>query len=84
MSLLDAFKKLNDGVTVHRPFHFALDFSLKGFGFGQLYFSERDGKVFISNERMDRDTIKRILGVMVDQAILDDEGPRQKNDPQQK
>jgi len=76
MTLREMFNKLGDGVTPHQPFHFSLDFSLKGFGFGQLYFSlNPEGKIHISNERMDRDTIKRILGVMVDQAVLADEPP---------
>jgi hypothetical protein len=70
MSLLEAFNKLEDGVALHKSF--SLDWSLKGIGFGQFYFYEKDGKIYCDNERMSKESIKRVMCAMVDQCELTD------------
>lgn len=39
-------------------------------GFGQLYFYEKDGKIYCDNELLSKDTIKKILCDLVDQSTL--------------
>ena len=70
MSLRDLFDKLEDGVSLHGSFRF--DWTLKGIGFGQFYFYEKDGKVYCNNEYMSKEYIKRALCAMVDQCELTD------------
>lgn len=60
-----------DDVELHHSF--ALNWSLKGKGFGQLYFYVDNNKnLRCSNEMLSKDSIKRILNLMVDQCILED------------
>lgn len=68
MSLRDTFDKFEDGVSLHGPF--GIDWSLKGIGFGQFYFYEKDGKIYCNNECMSKESIKRALNAMVDQCEL--------------
>ena len=47
--------------------------SLKGVGFGQLYFYKGDDdKTHCHNETMSKATIKKILYNLVDECVLDD------------
>ena len=43
-----------------------LKFGIYGFGWGELYFYEKDEKMYCDNELMTKDTIKKILNMMVD------------------
>lgn len=52
--------------------------SEKGTGFGEFVFFMRDGKVHCANECMSRESVKRILCTMVDQAVFLDEEPKKK------
>ena len=47
-----------------------LRFGVKGFGWGELYFYIRDDKLYCDNELMSKETIKKILNIMVDQCEL--------------
>jgi hypothetical protein len=47
-----------------------LRFGIKGFGWGELYFYEKDEQMYCDNELMSKDTIKRILNMMVDKCEL--------------
>lgn len=70
MSLRKMFDQLEDGVSLHKPF--SLDWSLKGIGFGQFYFYEKEGRIYCDNECMSKESIKRVLSAMVDQCELTD------------
>jgi len=49
------------------------NWSLKGFGFGQIYFyTSTDGKTHCDNEYMSNEKIKEILNTLVDTCIMDD------------
>lgn len=72
MTLQNFFDKCEDHIEVGRGID--IDWSMKGFGFGQLRVYEgADGKLHIANECMSKKTIKRIFDMMVDQAVLDDD-----------
>jgi len=47
-----------------------LQFGVKGFGFGELYFYTKEDKLYCDNELMGKETIKKILNIMVDKAEL--------------
>jgi hypothetical protein len=47
-----------------------IQWSLKGVGFGEYVFFQRDGKIYCDNEAMSRDSVKKVLCLMVDQAIF--------------
>jgi len=47
--------------------------SEKGRGFGEYAFWQRNGKIYCDNEEDSRETVKRILCRMVDQAIFENE-----------
>jgi hypothetical protein len=47
-----------------------LQFGVKGFGWGELYFYEKDEQLYCDNELMSKETIKRILSIMVDGCEL--------------
>ncbi len=49
---------------------FVLSWQMKGIGFGQLTFYEKDGKLHCDSERMSKKFIKHILSNMVDEAIV--------------
>lgn len=51
---------------------FTVYWSKTGVGFGQLDFYNKDDKIHISNECMDKRFIKAILCKMVDDAVLED------------
>jgi hypothetical protein len=72
MSIQDFLDRCEDSVD------FAGDFTImwseKGRGFGQYcFYTGTDGKIHIVNECDGKETIKRLLNKMVDEAILDDE-----------
>lgn len=84
MSFKEMFEQMDDGVYLHNSI--SMDFSLKGFGFGQIYFyaaEDENGKKLVKengdqvircqNECMSKETLKRILIAMVDQCELEDE-----------
>lgn len=78
MSIQDFLNNCEDRVDLHAPI--SLNFSVKGFGFGQLYFYQDDNEVIhCSNECMSKERIKSILAQMVDQCILEDEPLRIKD-----
>jgi len=47
--------------------------SMKGKGFGEFTFKNKDGKIYCNNECEDKDFIKMMLWKMVDDCILEDE-----------
>ena len=47
-----------------------LSFSIKGFGWGELLIYEKDEKLYCDNELMSKETIKKILNIMVDNCEL--------------
>lgn len=72
MSLQDFFDKCETSVELHNAF--TIDWSVKGMGFGQFFFRpSEDGKVHISNECCSKEFIKKVLYMMVDEAVLQNE-----------
>lgn len=70
MSIQDLLNSCDDDIVLHHSF--AVDWSLKGKGFGQLHFYIDNNKILrCSNEMLPKDTIKRILNMMVDNCTLD-------------
>jgi hypothetical protein len=69
MSLQKFFDSVDDSVELHDKF--GLNWSIKGKGFGQLYFYEKDGVIYISNECTSKEFIKQVLCTMVDQSVLE-------------
>ena len=66
----DVFDRYDDGVQLHNSF--TLSWTVTGTGFGQFYFyTNTDGKLCCSNECMSKESIKKILGMMVDSCVLD-------------
>jgi len=62
-----------------------LGWSAKGIGFGSFYFYEKkddDGniKLYCENECMSKEFIKRMLCIMVDDAIMNDPSTKDKKD----
>ena len=47
-----------------------MKWGISGFGFGELFFYEKDDQMYCDNELMSKDTIKKILNVMVDNCEL--------------
>ena len=63
----------------------SVGWSAKGIGFGSFYFFEKkddDGEIrlYCDNECMSREFIKKMLCVMVDEAIMLDENRKDKKD----
>ena len=77
MSIQDFLDNCENKITIPQPIYF--QFSVKGFGFGELYFHEKDGIIKCENECMSKDRIKQILSQMVDECVLVDE-PFKKKD----
>lgn len=72
MSIRDFLDSCEDDINVGDGF--VIVWSEKGRGFGQYHFyTGDDGKIHVDNECDGKETIKRILNRMVDEAILDDE-----------
>lgn len=70
MSLQKLFDQLDNSVDLHNEF--SVSWTIKGKGFGQFYFYEKDGVIHISNECTSKEFIKQVLAQMVDQAVLED------------
>ena len=70
-SLKEFMENCPNHVFVESPI--VINWSLKGFGFGQVAFYEVNGELHCMNECMTKDRVKQILNMMVDQAILDDQ-----------
>ncbi len=70
MSLQAMFDSCPDAVSMHGGF--GLDWSLKGCGFGQLYFDVKEGEIYCDSEYMSPESVKKILGILVDQAKFRD------------
>lgn len=49
-----------------------IDFSVPGFGFGQITFFMENGKMHCNNEYMGKETLKMIIGKMIDECVLED------------
>lgn len=49
-----------------------LRFGMKNFGFGELSFRVQGDKIYCENELMSKETIKKILNIMVDNCELMD------------
>jgi len=58
-----------------------IQWSEKGRGFGEYVFYQKDGKIYCDNECDRRETVKRILCQMVDQAIFRDEVKNETRSP---
>lgn len=69
-SLTEWFGTLEDGADLHN--NFSLSWALKDIGFGQFYFYKKDGKTYVSNEGMGKESIKRVLNALVDECELED------------
>lgn len=69
------FDSMEDSALLHDEF--TISWSMKGIGFGQygFYTSKEDGKIHIANECMGKESIKKVLGILVDSAVLDDPSP---------
>lgn len=52
-----------------------INWSVKGVGFGEYAFFQRDGKIYCDNEGMSRESVKKVLCMMVDQAIFPEDRP---------
>jgi len=63
--------------TAKGPEGFGISFSKKGLGCGEIVFYNHNGKIICDNEYLNRDTIKGILNLMVDQCILTSEQPQE-------
>lgn len=50
---------------------FVLSWQMKGIGYGQFTFYEKEGKLYCDSERMSKEFIKHILSNMVDEAIVE-------------
>lgn len=68
--LVEIFEQLDDKVDLHNSF--TIDWTLKGIGFGQYRFYKKDGKIYCSNECMNKESIKRVLNTLVDECELED------------
>ena len=73
MSIHDFLDKMPDSCDPHSP-RVGFDWSSKGIGFGQMYFyvDRTDGYVHCDNEIMSREFLKRMLCLMVDNAVMND------------
>ena len=72
MSIQDFLDNCVDGVELSRSMY--VNWSVSGVGFGQFrFYTGDDGKIHIDNETMNKDFIKRVLCMVVDEAILDDD-----------
>lgn len=72
MSIQDFLDRCENSIDLAGEF--TIVWSEKGRGFGQYHFyMDAEGKIHIGNECDGKNTIKRILNRMVDEAILDDE-----------
>lgn len=72
MSIHDFLDSFEDDATLHNSF--TLSWSKQGIGFGQYrFYTDEEGRIHIDNEMMGRESIKKMLGIMVDKAILDDQ-----------
>lgn len=71
MSLQAFFDSFEDGCGPRGTASF--QWAAKGIGFGGMYFyfDPKDGYVHCDNEAMGREFIKRMLGQMVDNCVLD-------------
>jgi hypothetical protein len=56
-----------------------IKWAMRGFGFGELTFWMEDGKLHCDNECMSRETVKKILCLMADQAVLRDDPKAKKS-----
>jgi len=70
MSIHEAFDKIEDGVRIGKPF--SISWAVKGTGFGSYFFYEKDGQIHCQNECMNKDSIKKVLNMMVDNCVLDE------------
>lgn len=52
-----------------------INWSVKGVGFGEYAFFQRDGKIYCDNETMSREAVKKVLCMMVDQAVFPEDTP---------
>lgn len=55
---------------------FIIEWSVKGVGFGEYAFWMKDGKIHCDNEAMSRESVKRVLCMMVDQAVFPGDEPK--------
>ena len=74
MSLLNWFDSMPN-TCVPTEGYTSLDWSVKGRGFGQLYFFVEDGKLYCNNECLSKERVKEILCMMVDNSIFDEDIP---------
>ncbi len=71
MSIQDFLDSCGDGIDLHDSF--TISWSMKGVGFGQYrFYNDDEGQLHIDNECMSKESIKRVLEIMVDNAVLDD------------
>lgn len=71
MSILEMLDRVENGIDIDR---FTISWSMKGIGWGQYHFyMGNDDKVHIQNECMSRESIKKILCMIVDAVVLDDD-----------
>lgn len=64
------FENFENSVSVLNDF--TLAWTAKNKGFGQLFFYEKDGKIYCANEGVSKDFIKKIMTDLVDECMLED------------
>jgi len=69
MDIKKKFDSCEDSCEVNGSADFS--WSLKGIGFGQLYFyTGEDGKTHCNNECMSNEAIKKMLNTLVDTCVM--------------
>ena len=64
------FENLEPKFDLYSPF--TLAFSMPNLGFGHLYFYQKDGKVYCSNELLSKEQVKEIFNTLIDQATFEE------------
>lgn len=69
MSIKDFFNSCKDDCCVEGNASFK--WSLKGSGFGGLYFYQKNGKTHCDNECMSKETVRKIMNILIDNCEFD-------------
>ena len=73
--LQDLFDSMDDHAEIRyvRENLIVIGWSAKGTGFGEYTFRKKEDKWILDSECMSRDSVKKILGILVDKTPLVDE-----------
>lgn len=73
--MIKLFEGLSDTasvVKVNAPNTLYVQWSLKGYGFGTFTFVvKEDGVLWVDDECSSRETVKKVLGILIDNATFD-------------